>query len=255
MFSCPRAHSLLLAALFLFGAPGARPETLNPLPPAQLSTAQIVNQMLQRNQERAEALAQYQSLRHYQVEYRGFSLRLIARMDVEVNYDARSGKSFRIVSESGSKALCRRVLRQAVESEEAAQQEKRPTGLVPANYRFQLAGSETLDGRPAYILNVEPIVKNKFLIRGKIWVDAADFAVVKIDAEPAKNPSFWISRVRIRQSYAKTGDFWLPRQNCSQSKVRIGGMAVFIIDYGTYQITPKTISTAKAPGVSDPRKH
>jgi hypothetical protein len=56
-------------------------------------------------------------------------------------------------------------------------------------------------------------------------------------AEPAKNPSFWISRTLIHQTYEKLGDFWLPKQNRSESKVRIGGTAIFTIDYGVYQFT------------------
>jgi hypothetical protein len=85
--------------------------------------------------------------------------------------------------------------------------------LTPANYRFQLAGSENLNDRPAYILNVEPLKESKFLYRGKIWVDATDFAVSKIEVSPAKNPSFWISKTLIHFSSAKTGDFWLPQRN------------------------------------------
>jgi hypothetical protein len=88
-------------------------------------------------------------------------------------------------------------------------------------------------------MEVEPISPSKFLIRGKIWVDTAEFALVKIDAEPARNPSFWISRTRIEQTFAKTGDFWLPERNRSESKVRIGGTAVFTVDYGTYRTEPK----------------
>ncbi len=38
---------------------------------------------------------------------------------------------------------------------------------------------------------VEPQTNNKLLFRGRIWVDAEDFAVVRIEAVPAKNPSFW----------------------------------------------------------------
>jgi len=91
-------------------------------------------------------------------------------------------------------------------------------------------------GRPAYVLDVEPVAPSKFLYRGKIWVDAAEFALVMIDAEPAKNPSFWISRTRIRQTFARTDGFWLPEMNRSESKVRIGGTAVLTIDYGRYEI-------------------
>jgi hypothetical protein len=87
------------------------------------------------------------------------------------------------------------------------------------------------------VLEVEPLTDNKYLYRGKIWVDAADFAVAKIDAEPAKNPSFWISSTAINHQYERTNGFWLPAQNRSETKVRVGGTAVLTIDYGKYQVT------------------
>ena len=39
-----------------------------------------------------------------------------ARMEVEYHHDAATGKSFRIVTQSGSKMLCEKVLKRAVES-------------------------------------------------------------------------------------------------------------------------------------------
>jgi hypothetical protein len=60
--------------------------------------------------------------------------------------------------------------------------------------------------------------------------------VIRIKAEPAKNPSFWILRPQITFTSTKTGNFWLPATNRSETKVRVGGTAVFTIDYGTYQI-------------------
>jgi len=45
-------------------------------------------------------------------------------MDVEVKYDAATGKSFRIVSQSGSSLLCNKVLKRAVDSEKEAAQDK-----------------------------------------------------------------------------------------------------------------------------------
>jgi hypothetical protein len=159
-------------------------------------------------------------------------------MEVEVNFDAASGKRFRIVSQSGSKLLCEKVLKKAVDSENEAAQNKEATALTTANYKFELLGSESLNGRPAYILSVAPLKASKFLYRGKIWVDATDFAVAGIEAAPAKSPSFWISRTLIRYTSAKTGDFWLPQQSRSETKILIGGTAVLIIDYGTYQIVP-----------------
>jgi hypothetical protein len=206
--------------------------------PAALTSTQIVDEMQRRNQARTNDLKAVKSTRRYEVEYRGFPKTIVARMEVEYSYTASTGKSFRILSQSGSKMLCDKVLKRAVESEKEASQDRNATALSAANYKFQLVGSENLNGRPAYILDVEPLTASKFLIRGKVWVDAADFAVVKIEAEPAKNPSFWIARTRIQQICAPTGGFWLPERNRSETKVRVGGTAVFTIDYGTYQIEP-----------------
>ena len=204
--------------------------------PVALTSTQIVDEMQRRNQWRTNSQNAAKATRHYEVEYRGFSKTIVAKMEVEYSYTASTGKSFRIVSQSGSKMLCDKVLKRAVESEKEASQDQRSSAMTATNYNFKLLGSENLNGRPTFILDMEPLTASKFLMRGKIWVDAADFAVVKIEAEPAKNPSFWISRTRILQTFVKTGDFWPPERNWSETKVRVGGTAVFTIDYGTYQI-------------------
>jgi hypothetical protein len=231
-----RHRVLFLTVVFAISTRVTWPQIANPAVPAALTTAQIVDEMQRHNLVRAEALQSLNSVRHYQAEYRGFSKEIVAGMEVEYTYNAKSGKTFRIVTMSGSKVICDKVLKRAVDSEMEASHDTRATALTPANYKFHLAGIDSVGGRPAYVLDVDPLVANKFLYLGKIWVDAADFALVMIDVEPAKNPSFWISRTRIRQTFAKTGDFWLPEMNRSESKVRIGGTAAFTIDYGTYQI-------------------
>lgn len=234
LFQPGSSRFLAVGSLLLAGAAWA--QASDPPVSANLTSAEIVSQLEAHNRARSEAMRQYKSLRHYQVQYHGFVASLEAKMEVEATYDASTGKSFRIVSQSGSKALLEKVLKRALESEREATQNKGLTALTPANYRFRLVGREDLGGRPAYMLDVEPLVASKFLFRGRIWVDAADFAVMKLEAEPARNPSFWIARTLIRQTFLKTGNFWLPAQNRSETKVRIGGTAVLTIDYGSYQI-------------------
>ena len=209
---------------------------------------QIVDRMQRRDADQFRELKHYEAIRHYQVQYKGFGKLIAAKMDVEMNFDSLSGKSFHIVSQSGSKLLCDKVLRRAVDSEEEASKDRTSTALNRANYRFELAGTEQLDGRPTYILQVDPLKDNKFLYRGKVWVDAADYGVVKIAVEPAKNPSFWISRTQIENTNSKSNGIWLPQKNRSESKIRIGGSAVLTIDYGTYHVTvvgqPQTATNA-----------
>jgi len=254
--SCYRAPSfftyrifLPVAFLVLFASITVRAQTAlpEPAPIAALTTtqpaltsAQIVDEMQRHNQVRAEGLKHYQSTRTYQVEYKGYAAHIAARMVVEADFDAMKGKTFRILSQSGNGLLLDKVLKRLIESEKDAGHDKNSTALSPANYTFKLIGIEKLGERPAYVFQVEPLTENKYLYRGKIWVDAADFAVAKIDAEPAKNPSFWISSTAVNHQYERTEGFWLPAQNRSETKVRVGGTAVLTIDYGKYQVTPES---------------
>ncbi len=237
--SCAKPRAKLAVALLsglalLSTAATGRPQEAAGMVPAGLSTGEIVHRMLLHDQMQRQDLQQYRTMRHYTVQYQGFPRSLSATMDVELTYDTASGKSFRIISQSGSHLLCERVLKRAVDSEAEASHTKDAASLTPENYRFQLAGTDTVNGHAAYVLQVDPIRPGKFLYKGKIWIDSKDFALEKIEAEPAKNPSFWISQTLIHQTYAPANGFWLPLRNRSETKVRFGGTAVFAIDYGPY---------------------
>ena len=100
-----------------------------------------------------------------------------------------------------------------------------------------MVGFESNPSGSMYVLTVEPKTKSKFLFRGRVRVDADDFAVVRLEAEPAKNPSFWTKNSEIEQLYVKVGDFWLPERNHSISSIRLGGRAELTIEYQNYRIT------------------
>ena len=241
-------HIALLSAWLLMCVGAWQPATAQPLntpaiePRTTLSAEQVVDKLVQRNLERAQALAAYQGTRVYRLEYHGFPGSRSAEMTVAVKYRSPETKEFSIQSETGSRSLIERVFHKLLQSEKEALTEENQArvALNNDNYRFALAGYESMPTGPCYILSVEPLTKNKLLYRGRIWVDAEEFAVVRIEAAPAKNPSFWTKETRIEQAYAKVGDFWLPISNRSSSAVRLGGHADFTIDYQDYQITAAT---------------
>ena len=215
---------------------------------ASLSSDQIVERMTRKNAERAEALRGFRGTRSYHLEYQGFPGNREAQMVVNVDYQAPDHKEFTVVSQSGSKLLIDRVLKKLLESErEAMNAENRArTALTSDNYNFILKGYESSSGAAAYVLEVEPKTKNKFLYSGKIWVDANDFAVTRIEAEPARNPSFWIRKTEIRHVYRKIDEFWLPQQNYTVTMVRLGGRAILTIDYRDYRIAGDPSRTPSA---------
>ncbi|MGZ3709297.1 MAG: hypothetical protein ACXWPM_11250 [Bdellovibrionota bacterium] len=208
-------------------------------PNSALTTEQVVNRLIQKNLERARALTAYQGTRIYHLKYQGFPGDRSAEMTVEVKYRSPGSKEFTIKSETGSRFLIDRVFYKLLQSEKEAltEESQAKVALNNDNYRFALAGYESMPTGPCYVLSVEPRTKSKLLYLGRIWVDAQDFAVVRIDAVPAKIPSFWTKETRIEHLYAKMGDFWLPISNRSSSVIRLGGQAEFTIDYQNYQIT------------------
>jgi hypothetical protein len=204
-----------------------------------LTTQQVVEKLVGRNLDRAQALHAYQGTRIYRVEYRGFPGPRDAEMIVDVKYRAPGTKEFTIRSVTGPKLIIDKVFRKLLEAEQealVADTQKR-TMLNSDNYDFTMLGYESTLSGSMYVLKVEPRTKDKFLYSGRIWVNAEDFAVVRLQGEPTKNASFWTKNSELEQVYMKVSDFWLPALNHSSSLIRLGGRAELTIQYNNYQIT------------------
>lgn len=210
------------------------------------SSEQVVAQLVAMDARRSQNRTGYTAMRHYTLDYNGLGADKHAEISVQVVASASGQKKLTIVSENGSRLLINRVLRKLVDSETEANEpgNRKDLALTPDNYDFALIGTEVVDGRNCFVLRVIPKKKSKFLYDGKIWVDARDFAVTRISAKPAKNPSFWISSVEVEHRYAKHGDMWLPETNRSRSKIRFGGSAVLAIDYRDYQLLTDDAATS-----------
>lgn len=204
-----------------------------------LTASEVVANLVAGNAERARTLESYTGRRTYRLDYYGFPGNLQSEMIVEVIYRAPSTKKFTVISEKGSRLIIDRVFHKLLESEQEAlnAQNRQETALNELNYEFTLIRFERTLERSCYVLSVRPKVSNKFLYRGTIWVDATDFAVWRIEAEPAKNPSFWTKKNRILQTYIKAGNFWMPSNNRTTTTVRFGGKAVLNIDYDHYELS------------------
>jgi hypothetical protein len=203
-----------------------------------MTAEEIVQKLGEMNEQRAASLKGYVSRRIYNLRYKGSLGQREAQLVVDVFYESPSTKTYSILSQSGSKFLVDRVFRKLLNSEQEALEEenRRQTEMSRRNYEFEFAGEETSERGHFYTLRLKPRVNNKFLYVGTIRVDANEFAIASIDAEPAKNPSFWMNNTHIEHQYKKVGDFWLPHQNRSTSHVRLGGSADLTIDYVSYRV-------------------
>ena len=232
--------SLAVAPYVATAQQSAAAET--PAQPTSLSLEQVVTNLEQRNAQRAAALEEFEGKRIYRMQYRGFPSDKDAEMVVKVAFHAPNSKEFTVVSQTGSKFVIDHVFKKLLEGEqEAAKGDNRhDTALTRQNYNFELAGYEPTQSGGQYVLKLLPRTRNKFLYRGQIWVDAKDFAVVRIEGEPGKNPSMWIKKTDIAHRYVKVDNFWLPAENHTESFIRLGGKATLSIEYQDYKIIKST---------------
>jgi len=227
-------NHFLLAALLLLPASVAAADQSPSLPTA----TEIIIRMGSRDLQRQVSMEGYAGMRRYVLDNQHFHKR--AEMLVRVEGDPDGTKHFEVVSEEGWKAAHRHVLQKMLESEsETSHPEVRAkTRINTENYDFKMAGTEIIDGRTAYVLEVSPKRKEKYLFRGRIWVDAEDYALARAEGQPAKNPSFWTKSTHFVQIYQKSGLLWFPRSTQSVNEAHIFGTTDVNIEYFDY--APKT---------------
>ncbi len=212
--------------------------------PSTLTASEILERMVQADNQRAAALAGYSGVRRYRFENKKSGK--TAEMTVRMSCGSDGVKTFEVVAEKGSGFVRGHILRKMIEAESESSQkgERKESRIIPENYDFRLVGKETSDGRASYVLEINPKKPSKFAIRGRIWVDAEDFAIARIEGQPAKNPSFWIRSAKVEQRYGRNGQFWLPALNHSVAQARIFGQTEVVIEYSDYTTNAREAQTA-----------
>ena len=204
---------------------------------APLTADEVMQRVVQMNELRAKAIDNYSSIRTYHLESRGLSHE-VADIVVRVEYKAPNKKEFTIMSESGSGTAQQRVFKKLLEAEQQSLEDdnQRRSAVTPENYTFRLLTYSRTEADEFYILDAQPRKTTQFLFQGRIWIDGSDFAITRVEGEPAVNPSWWTLRTDLKRTYQKVDHFWLPESNKSTTKVRIFGTADLIIKYGEYRI-------------------
>jgi hypothetical protein len=223
--------------------------------PAALPTAaEIVARMAAQDLKRQSAIEGYSGMRRYILENPGLQKR--SEMLVQVRGDRDGTKHFEVVSEEGWKAANTHVLRKMLESEsETSRPDLRATTRLNfANYDIQVIKFETVGGHLAYVLGIKPKRKDKYLFEGYIWVDAEDYALIRAEGSPAKNPSFWTKSTHFVQLYQKNGDLWFPLLTRSVTEVRIFGTTEVNIAYFDYAPTKTNASENSLVSVNQTRQ-
>lgn len=147
--------------------------------------------------------------------------------------------------ESSSGGMGEKVLRDVLSKETESPKDAQQKALSLENYDFQLLGDETIDGRRCFLLRMNPRREEKDLLRGRIWVDAENFNIRRVEGTPAKNPSWWIHDLHILMSFAEVDGMWLRTFTHAVANVRFKGRYVMESRDLEYRFSEQTASRSR----------
>ena len=180
-------------------------------PISPLTADEVIARVVAMNETRGKALESYSSLRSYHLECHCLVPKK-ADMVVRADYRSPNKKDFAIVSESGSGTVRDKVFKRLLEAELESMRDanQQLSAVTPDNYTFTLLEYHKNDKDEFYVLDAWPRAKNKFLFRGRIWVEGKDFAITRVKGEPAVNPSWWTRKTDFTRTYQKSATFGCP---------------------------------------------
>ncbi len=165
-------------------------------------------------------------------------LDLKAEMVVRIHRDRLKGKTYEIISRTGSSTIQTHVFDPLLEAEIDSSHQSGEL-LTRENYSFRLIGQEERAGRQCWVLETEPKHKDKRLLKGKLWLDKTDFGVVHVEGRPAESLSFWVGRPMVVQDFTKQAGYWWASERHSSTDSWLLGKSDLVVEYTDYQFEPR----------------
>ncbi|HVN93086.1 MAG TPA: hypothetical protein VMT38_05295 [Terracidiphilus sp.] len=189
---------------------------------------------------RVRNVAGFTDIEHY-AAYRGSDeSHPLAEMNVRDSYKAGVGKSYTVLSESGSSIVLRMGLKPLLENETKINQPDRvpQSWFTSTNYDMKLVSTHTqrLNGRECYALSIDPRQKAPNMIDGTLWVDAHDGSILKVEGVASKSPSVFAGTTHMMRRYVNIAGFPMAVYARAESDSPLFGHTVVTIDYRDYKL-------------------
>jgi hypothetical protein len=160
-------------------------------------------------------------------------------MTVRTEYKAETGKSYTILSQSGSEFIRNHVLNTILDSEKTINLPgiREHSWFTSANYEMNLKSGvvERLDERDCVALTIVPKRKATNMIEGTLWVDAKDGSIVRIDGSASQSPSIFVGPAHVMRQYVNMNGYSMATHARATSDSFLLGRTIVTIDYRDYQ--------------------
>jgi hypothetical protein len=206
----------------------------------QLDPAAIIQRIDAVAYDRYDNVLGFTVTEHYSVTRGNDGAAPAAEMTVKTTYRRGVGKSYAIISQSGSEAIHRFGLRPLLDNEkrinDPANAEK--SWFTSANYQMQVKSGTTrkIDGRECIAVSMHPRRKAPNMIEGTLWVDATDSSLVEIDGIASRSPSVFAGTTKMMRHYVNMNGYPMATRSRAESNSFFFGRTVVTIEYSDYDI-------------------
>jgi len=221
--------TILLACLGAISSTAQQPDSVS-----------VIRQVDAAVKARIDHVEGYTVTEHYAV-YRGKDeVHPAAEMMVKTVYRKEAGKSYTVISQSGSEFIRKHVLSTLLDNEKEINLPgiREHSWITSANYEMKLktGAIERLDGRECFALAITPRRKAPNMIEGTLWVDALDGSIVRLEGTTSQSPSIFTDPAHVMRRYANMKGFGMATQARAVSESLLLGRTTVTIDYRDYQI-------------------
>ena len=235
--------SILLCLLLTPSCLGAHQPELTP------DQAQIIQRIDAAVYQRSQTIATYSVQEQYSL-YRNGEATPSAQETIHTVYTRATGKEYTPIAQSGSALLRSLVIDKLIAGEKeinlAANRES--SWIISRNYEMRPEPTPVLiNNRECILVNLKPRRKSPHLFEGKIWVDASDYTVVRLEGAPSQSPSFFAGDSIVSRDYARIGGYSMATHAEARSHSMLFGDTLLKIDYTNYQIQREPTSAATIP--------
>jgi hypothetical protein len=206
----------------------------------QLDNAMVLRQVDAAVKARIDGIAGYTAIEHYAVFRNKDESHPAAEMTVKTTYKRETGKSYEILSESGSGMMRSLVLNTILDNERHVNEPGVREGawITTANYEMRVkpGGIQKVEGRNCIAVSLTPRRKEPYLLEGTLWVDAADGKIVQIEGKGSKSSTVFSGATEMMRKYANVDGFAEALHARAESDSFLFGQTVVTIDYRDYRI-------------------
>ncbi len=207
---------------------------------AQPDSAAVVRGIDAEVAGRVENVLAFTDIEHYAV-YRGDDeTHPAAEMTARDSYKKGEGKTYTILSQSGSELVLRYGLHPLLQNEESLNKPGQvgESWFTSANYEMKLkpGGAQKVNGRLCYALEIHPKHKAPNMMDGTLWVDARDDSIVKVQGIASERPSIFAGTTHMMRDYVNIDGYPMATHARAESSSFLFGRTVVTIEYSDYHL-------------------